>query len=61
MGGRRRVQMRRVCVCARTRARWGGSHAVTEAGLRRLAVARRCRVAVAVRLLRGHGHVGPCC
>ncbi len=45
---------------------WGGagvvgrSHAVTEAGLWRLAVAGCCCVAVAVGLLRGHGHVGPC-
>lgn len=52
MGGRCRVRMRRVSV-------GGESHAVTEAGLRRLSVARRRRVAVAVRLLRGHGHVGP--
>lgn len=37
----------------------GGSHAVAEAGLWRLAVARGGRVAVAVRLLRGHGHVRP--
>lgn len=37
------------------------SHAVTEAGLWRLAVAWCCCVAVAVRLLRRHGHVGPRC
>lgn len=41
--------------------RWtaGCSHAITEAGLWRLAVAGRCCVAVAVGLLRRHGHVGP--
>lgn len=40
---------------------WGRSHAVTEAGLWRLAVARRRCVAVAVGLLRRDGHVGPRC
>lgn len=40
--------------------RRGRSHAVTEAGLWRLAVAWRCCVAVAVGLLRRDGHVGPC-
>lgn len=39
----------------------GCSHAVTEAGLWRLDVAWCCCVAVAVGLLRRHGHVGPCC
>lgn len=40
---------------------WGCSHAVTEAGLWRLAVAWCCCVAVAVGLLRRDGHVGPRC
>lgn len=39
----------------------GCSHAVTEAWLWGLAVAWCCCVAVAVGLLRRHGHVGPCC
>lgn len=39
----------------------GCSHAVTEGGLWRLAVVGCCCVAVAVGLLRRHGHVGPCC
>lgn len=39
----------------------GCSHAITEAGLWWLAVAWCCCVAVAIGLLRRHGHVGPCC
>lgn len=58
MEGRWRGRRSRVGVCG-----WVGvcSHAVAEAGLLWLAVARRCWVAVAVGLLGGHGHVGPRC
>lgn len=40
----------------------GSSHAVAKARLSCwLGVTCRCLVAVAVRLLRGHGHAGTCC
>lgn len=43
------------------RARVGTLHAVAEAWLSRwLTVPRRCLVAIAIRLLRGHGYAGTC-